>query len=239
MLQALLAGERDPQKLADLAEGSLRGKIPQLQKALHGRITEHHCFMLRKLLEHLQAVEKQIADFSQRIEVCLRPFVDAQQMERLDKIPGVNRRAIENVVAEIGTDMSRFPDEDHLSSWAGMSPGNEESAGKRIRNRTTKGNRWLRRVLIEAAWAASHTKSSYLGAQYRRLAPRRGRKRALMAVGHTLLVIFYHLLKVEVEYQDLGKDYFDKLKPEQYRRYLVKRLEGLGFEVTLTPKTAA
>ena len=157
-------------------------------------------------------------------------------MERLDEIPGVNRRTIENVIAEIGRDMGQFPDEDHLSSWAGMSPGNEESAGKRIRQRTTKGNRWLRRALVEAAWAASHTKRSYLGAQSRRLAARRGKKRALIAVGHTLLVIFYHLLKKEVRYIDLGPDYFDKLKPEQFRRYLVKRLESLGYVVTLEPQ---
>ncbi len=135
--------------------------------------------------------------------------------------------------------MSQFPDEDHLSSWAGMSPGNEESAGKRMRNRTTKGNRWLRRALTEAAWAASHTKASYLGAQYRRLAARRGKKRALIAVGHTILTIFYHQLKEGVDYQDLGVDYFDKLKPEQYRRYLVKRLESLGYDVALTPKEHA
>ena len=158
-------------------------------------------------------------------------------MERLDAIPGVNRRTVENVVAEIGPDMSQFPDEDHLSSWAGMSPGNEESAGKRIRNRTTKGNRWLRRALTEAAWAASHTKASYLGAQYRRLAARRGKKRALVAVGHTILTIFYHLLKEGVAYQDLGVDYFDKLKPEQYRRYLVKRWRAWATTWRSRPKS--
>jgi transposase len=239
MLGALLAGERNPRKLADLAEGRLRGKIPQLQAALEGHLTDHHCFMLRRLLDHLQYVEEQIAAFSARIEECLRPFVDEKAMQRLDEIPGVNRRTVENVVAEIGTDMKWFPDEHHLSSWAGMSPGNEESAGKRTRRRTTKGNRWLRRALTEAAWAAGHTKDSYLGAQYRRLAPRRGKKRALIAVGHSILVIFYQLLKAEVAYQDLGEDYFSNLKPEQYRRYLVKRLESLGFQVTLTPKETA
>jgi transposase len=239
MLQALLAGERDPAKLAELAEGRLRARIPQLKEALQGHLTEHHCFMLGRLLDHLGYVEREIEFFSVRIEERIRPFLSDRQMECLDEIPGVNRRTIENVVAEIGSDMSRFPKEDNLSSWAGMCPGNEESAGKRARSRTTKGNRWLRRALAEAAWAASHTKNSYLGAQYRRLAPRRGKKRALIAVGHTLLGIIYHLLKAPVEYKDLGPDYFDKLKPEQFRRYLVKRLEGLGYEVTLTPKENA
>jgi transposase len=239
MLRALVAGERDPAKLAELALGRLRGKIPDLRSALQGHFTEHHCFILRHLLDQIDYLEGQIEQFSSRIESCLRPLLTDEQMERLDAIPGVNRRTVENVVVEIGADMSQFPDEDHLSAWAGMSPGNEESAGKRSRSRTTKGNRWLRRALTEAAWAASHTKGSYLGARYRRLAPRRGKKRALIAVGHTILSIFYHLLKDEVEYKDLGADYFDKLKPEQYRRYLVKRLETLGYDVTLTPRETA
>jgi len=239
MLQAILAGERDSVKLANLAKGALRRRIPELTKALQGYWSEHHTFMIRSLLNQLQFLEGQIDAFSERIDTCLRPFLTTEQVNRLDAIPGVNRLTIENIVAEIGSDMSRFPSENHLSSWAGMSPGNEESAGKRIRSRTTKGNRWLRRALTEAAWAASHTKDSYLGTQYRRLAPRRGKKRALVAVGHTLLGIIYHLLKKPVEYQDLGSDYFDKLKPEQFRRYLVKRLEGLGYEVTLTPKEEA
>jgi hypothetical protein len=135
--------------------------------------------------------------------------------------------------------MSRFADADHLSSWAGMCPGHEQSAGKRSRSRTTKGNRWLRRALNEAAWAASRSKHSYLSAQYRRLATRRGKKRAVIAVGHSILVIVYQLLKHDVDYQDLGPDFFDTLNPEKYRRYLVKRLEGLGYEVALTPKEAA
>jgi transposase len=239
MLDALVAGERNPAKLADLAERRLRGKIPQLQQALQGHLTEHHVFLLKMLLTHLHFLEQEIATLSQRIDLCLSPFLDPVQMRRLDMIPGVNRRTIENVVAEIGTDMSRFPDEDHLSSWAGMCPGNEESAGKRQRRRTTKGDSWLRSALTEAAWAAGRTKDSYLGTQYRRMAARRGKKRALTAVGHTLLVIFYHMLQAPVAYKDLGPDFFDKLKPEQYRRYLVKRLESLGFDVELKPKDNA
>jgi transposase len=239
MLAALVAGERNPATLADMAERRMRGKIPQLKQALQGHLTEHHVFLLQTLLAHLEFLEQQIAALSQRIEVSLRPFLSPEQAWRLDQIPGVNRRTIENVVAELGSEMSRFPDEQHLSSWAGMCPGNEESAGKRIRHRTTKGNTWLRSALTEAAWAAGRTKNSYLGAQYRRLAARRGKKRALTAVAHTLLVIFYHLLKAEVPYKDLGPDFFNKLKPEQYRRYLVKRLESLGFTVELTPKDTA
>jgi transposase len=236
MLRALLAGERDPDKLAELAEGRMRAKIPALRLALEGHFTEHHAFLLRHLLDHLDYLDGQIEAFSVRIEGCLRPFVSDEVYQHLDAITGVNRRTIENVVAEIGSDMSRFADGDHLSSWAGMSPGHEESAGKRSRSRTTKGNRWLRRALNEAAWAASHSKDSYLAAQYRRLAARRGKKRAVMAVGHSILVIFYHLLKEGGDYQDLGADFFDKLEPERYRRYLVKRLERLGYEVVLTPK---
>jgi transposase len=238
ILESLVAGERNPTLLADLAKGSLRGKIPQLKEALRGQLTEHHVFLLQSMLGHLNYLEQEIAQYSQRIEVCMRPFLTPEQTRQLDLIPGVNQRTIENVIAELGTDMSRFPDEEHLSSWAGMCPGNEESAGKRIRRRTTKGDTWLRTALTEAAWAAGHSKS-YLGAQFRRIAARRGKKRALMAVGHTLLVIIYHMLKTGASYKDLGPDFFDKLKPEQYRRYLVKRLESLGFNVELKPKDAA
>ena len=164
------------------------------------------------------------------------PFVFVSERGAPLTAPGffrmVERAAI---VAEIGTDMEVFPDAHHLASWCGICPGNEESAGRRLRSRTRKGNRWLRRSLAEAAWAASHVKDSYLRAQYRRLAGRRGKKRALLAVGHSLLVIVYHVLKHKVEYHDLGSDYFDRLEPERLRRYLVRRLQGLGYEVSLTP----
>jgi transposase len=236
MLRALLRGEQDAKKLAELARGKLRGKIPQLQLALEGNCTEHHRYLLGRLLSHLSYLENQVAQFSTRIAGRLSALLPSAVAERLDRIPGVNRVTIENVMAEIGMDMTVFPDEHHLSSWCGMCPGNEESAGKRLRSRTRKGNRWLRRALTEAAWAASHVKHSYLAAQYRRLAARRGKKRALLALGHSLLVIIYHVLKYQVEYQDLGPDYFDRLAPERLRRYLVKRLQGLGFDVALSPK---
>jgi transposase len=239
MLRALIRGERDGHRLADLAEGRLRAKMAPLAEALNGVFTDHHRFVIAQLLQHLEYLEQQIDAFTGRIDACLQPLVSPETLQRLDEVPGVNRRTVENVLAEIGVDMQVFPDEHHLSSWAGMCPGNEESAGKRTRSRTTKGNRWLRRALAEAAWAASRSKDTYLSAQYRRLAARRGKKRALVAVGHSLLVVIYHLLKHGLSYHDLGGDYFERLDPERYRRYLVKRLQSLGYQVTLTPQTDA
>ena len=239
MLRALIGGEHDPEKLAELAEGRLRAKLPELRQALEGHFTDHHRFLVEHLLKHLDELERHVDEISDRIARCLHPLIDEERLKRLDVIAGVNRRTIENVLAEIGVDMSVFPDEHHLSSWAGICPANEQSAGKRLRNRTLPKNRWLRRTLIEASWSASRTKNSYFGAQFRRLAPRRGKKRAIVAVGHSLLVIFYHMLKYDKEYQDLGANYFDRLEPERLRRYLVKRLERLGYQVTLTTENEA
>lgn len=239
MLQALIAGERDTDKLAELAKGRMRSKIPRLRLALEGHVTEHHEFMLTRLMHQLAELEREIDAFSSRIAERIDPFLDASTMERLAEVPGVQRRTIENVVAEIGVDMDQFPSAGHLSSWAGMCPGNEESAGKRKRSRTTQGNRWLRRALGESAWAAKNSKDSYLSAQYRRLAARCGKKRAVVAVGHSLLVIIYEMLKTGCTYKDLGGDYFDQLEPERLKRYLVKRLKHLGYEVDLTPQNAA
>jgi transposase len=236
MLRALLKGQENPDQLADLALGRLRKKIPQLKLALEGNCTEHHRYLLGRLLGHLGYLERQTREFGQRIRHRLDELVLASTLARLDRIPGINRITIENVLAEIGVDMTVFPDEHHLASWCGMCPGNEESAGKRLRSRMRKGNRWLRRALVEAAWAASRAKKSYLRAQFRRLAPRRGKNRALVAVAHSLLVIIYHVLKYNMEYRDLGPDYFDRLEPERLRRYLVKRLQSLGYDVTLSPK---
>jgi transposase len=172
-----------------------------------------------------------------RIEEVMAPFAEAA--ERLTTIPGVEQRAAEVIVAEIGTNMDQFPTAEHLASWAGMCPGNNESAGKRKSGKTTKGSRWLRQVLTQAAWAASHTKDTYLAAQYKRLAGRRGKKRALVAVGHTLLVIIYHLLKGGGTYQELGGDFLERLEPERLTRQLVQRLEKLGHQVTLKPQEDA
>jgi transposase len=240
MLAALLQGTDGPEAIAELARGRLRKKIPDLKRALAGRVTPHHQFMLEQLLDHLDQLEGHIRRFDQRIDEALRSFLDEATFQRLDAIPGVNRPTIECIVAEIGVDMNQFPSPEHLASWAGICPGNEESAGKRKRGRTTKGNVWLRRALAECGWAAGRTKKSYFGAQYRRLAARRGRKRAVLAVGHSILTVMYYLLKdPQIQYQDLGEDYFAKLDPLRLRRHLVKRLESLGYQVKLTPKQAA
>jgi transposase len=233
MIRALISGQEDPAALAELARRKLRSKLPQLREALRGHPTEHHRFMLRQLMDHRDYLDRQIGAFEQRIEELMRPF--AQQIQRLETIPGVGTRTAQNVLAEIGTDMSRFPTAQHLASWAAMCPGNRESAGKRQSGHTNHGNSWLRTALAQAAWAASHSKNTYLAAQYRRLAGRRGKKRAIVAVGHTMLVMMYHLLKDNVDYHDLGHDYLDKLQPRRLTHYLVKRLEGLGHKVTLTP----
>jgi transposase len=238
MLEALVAGQEDPEVLAELARGKLRPKIPQLRQALTGRVTEHHRFMLRLLLDDLTQREQLIGRLTERIaEVMPAPFAEAVQ--RLATIPGIDRRAAENIVAEIGTDMGQFPSAGHLASWAGMCPGNRESAGKRQSGKTTRGNRWLRATLVQVAWAASHTKGTYLSAQYRRLAGRRGKKRALVALGHTLLVVIYHLLSDNTTYQELGPDHFDQLDRTRLSRAWVRRLEALGHKVTLEPQQPA
>ena len=237
MLEALIAGETDPAKLAELARKRLREKLPELQLALQGRVTDHHRFLLRMHLDHVAHLEELIARLGARIEEKMAPFAQAQQ--RLETIPGVSQRVAETVVAEIGVDMKQFPSAGHLASWAGMCSGNNESAGKRRSGRITKGDRWLKRILVQAAWAASHTKGTYLAAQYRRLSKRRGRKRALVAVGHTLLVIVYHVLKRGTTYAELGADFLDRLEPERLTRQLVKRLESLGHKVTLEAGHAA
>jgi transposase len=195
MLQALLAGETDPEVLAELARASLRGKIPELKKALLGHFTKHHRFLLDHLWDHLEYLEREIEALSAEIARRLADFLDDATFHRLDASPGVNRRTIENVVAEIGVDISRFPTAGHLASWAGMCPGNEESGGRRKRSATTHGNRWLRRALAEAGHAAGRSKQTYYNAQYSRLASRRGRKRATIAVAHSVLTVIYHLLK--------------------------------------------
>src|SRR5262245_32942881 len=237
MLEALIAGQTDPEQLADLARKRLREKIPALRLALAGRVTDHHRFLLRMHLDHIRQLEGLLGRLGARIGEVLAPFAEAA--ERLRTIPGVNQRVAETVVAEIGTNMEQFPSHAHLASWAGMCSGNDESAGKRRSGRTTKGDRWLKRALVQAAWAASHTKGTYLAAQYRRLAKRRGRKRALVAVGHTLLGIIYHVLKRGTTYAELGPDFLDRLEPERLTRQLIKRLEALGHKVTLEPRPAA
>lgn len=233
MLKAMISGQEDPKVLADLAKRRLREKIPQLKLALEGRVTDHHRFMLETLLEQWEYLESLIKRLDGRIEGVMRPFEES--VELLKGIPGIEQRTAENLIAEIGNNMDQFPSAEHLASWAGMCPGNNESSGKRKSGATPKGNRWLRRTLNQSSWAASHTKNTYLSAQYRRLASRRGKKRAIVAVGHTILKIVYHMLKHRVSYHDLGNDYFDRLNSESLKRHLIKRLEKLGHKVTLEP----
>jgi transposase len=236
MLQAIIAGETDPQNLAKLARGRLRVKIPALKLALQGRVTDHHRFLLQLLLDQLRSVEELIGRLGARIEEALSSCAEA--VERLRTIPGVNQRVAETVLAEVGTRMEQFPTAGHLASWAGMCPGNNQSAGKRRSGQTTKGDRWLRGMLVQAAWAASHTKDTYLSAKYRNLSRRKGRKRALVAVGHKILTIIYNVLKYAVPYSELGGDFLDRLEPERLTRQLVRRLEKMGHRVTLEARPA-
>lgn len=233
MLEAIVNGEQDNQRLAELAQGKLRNKIPELERALEGRVTPHHRFLLRELLDHLYFVESKMRRIEQELEERLRPF--QSEVVRLCTIPGVDRVTAWGLLAEIGLDMKQFPDVRHLGSWAGLCPGSHESAGKRKSGKIRKGNLWLRRCLCQAAWAVSTKKNNYLSALYRRLAARRGVKRATIAVAHNLLAIAYYILRDQTCYQDLGPDYFDRLNPEGLRRRLTRRLEGLGFKVTLEP----
>ena len=231
MLQAIVNGETDPSRLADLARHRLRSKIPALRRALEGRVTDHHRFLLRRLLGQLAFLEAEIGTYDARIAEASAPFVAI--LVRLDTIPGVDRRTAENLFAELGAEMAVFPTAAHLASWAAICPGNHETGGKQLKGTTRHGNRWARRALTEAAWGAKHTRGTYAAAQFRRLAARRGAKRAIVAVAHSLLVAAYYIIRDEVVYADLGAAHFDRLAPTQLTRYFVKRLERLGHKVTL------
>ncbi len=231
MLEALLAGQSDPEALAQLARGSLRGKLPQLREALEGRVDAHHRVLLGHLLEHIAFLEKSLHRLTVEIEQRLAPY--EQAIERIVQIPGLQRLTVSTIVAEIGDDMSRFPSERHISSWAGVAPGNKQSGGKRLHAPTTKGNTRLRAALAEAVWAISHTKDNYLSAQYHRLARRLGKKKAIVAVSHTVLIIIYHMLREQTDYRDLGATYFETRDKEHLRSSAVRRLESLGYTVTL------
>jgi transposase len=237
IIKALIDGETDTAKMSDMAKGRLRNKKGVLEQALVGKVTEHHRFMLKALMEHLTYLESQIERFNQRIEEAARPFEKA--IAALIPMPGYDRVSAQSVIAEIGPDMNPFPSDSHLCSWAKICPGNNESAGKRKSGATGHGNRWLRAILVQVAWAASHKKNSYFQAQYRRLAGRRGKKKAIVAVAHSILTITYFVLKLERSYKDLGGDYFDRVSRDRVRKYHIKRLESLGFDVQLTEKKAA
>jgi transposase len=233
MLRALIDGQTDAAVLADLAVGRLRAKRAELERALDGRIRPHHRFLLTEQLDHLDQLDGRIERVSTEITARLAPAADA--VARLDTIPGVSQRLAEVIVAEVGTDLSRFPSAKHLASWAGMCPGNHESAGKRGPGTTRKGSKWLRWALVEAAKGAARTRGSYLQAQYQRLAARRGKKRAAVAVGHSILVSAYHLLTRGEDYRELGAAYFDERDRRAVERRLVARLERLGHRVILEP----
>lgn len=231
MLQAMLAGNTNPEALAEMARGRLKEKKPLLREALQGRVDEHHRLILAQLLADISNYEEHIVEAGVMIEQRL----EAQQdlLDRLDEIPGINQRVAQIIAAEVGTEVSRFPTAENLISWAGICPGLNQSGGKRKNGHIKAGNISLRRAVVEAANAASRKKDCYLSAMYRRLAARKGRKRALVAVARTILQICYYLIKRGTAYQDLGADYFDRRNPEHLANKLAKRIEKLGFTVEL------
>lgn len=263
MLRALIAGEHDPKKLAQLARRRMREKIAALELALEGRVSEHHRFLLKEHLDHVEYVEERIAQHDRRIERLMVseelspkspdtdedgeaeppppgsavPFTKARGI--LVEMPGIDLCSAADILSEIGTEMRQFPTEQKLKSWARLCPGSNESAGKHKSTKTGKGNRWLRRTLSQCAWAASHTKDSYFAAKFKRLARKRGKKRAIIAVAADMLATIHHLLIYQNRYQDLGADYFDQLSSDQLVKYYKRRIESLNFEVTLTAKTEA
>ena len=230
MLEALINGTTSSVEMAELAKGRLREKRQQLDKALEGRVKPHHRFVLSELLCQIENLDESIARFDAEIEKYCRPF--EQAVELLDTIPGIARRNAEVIVSEIGNDMSRFPTADHLAAWAGVAPGNNESAGKRYSGTTRHGDRALTVALVQAAHAAARSRNTYLSAQYHRLAGRRGKKRAIVAVAHSILVISYHLIQRKEPYQDLGGNYFDQQRPQATAKRLIRRLQQLGYDTS-------
>jgi transposase len=234
MIDALIAGQRDPSVLAEMAKGRMRAKIPALEDALSGRFNPHHALLCRAMLARIDQADATIAELTARIVELQDPHEAAVTL--LVGIPGVSNRTAQVILAEIGTDMSRFPTAGHLASWAGMCPGNNESAGKHRSGKTRYGSKWLRIALVEAAQAAGRSKGTYLAAHYGRIRGRRGPAKAAVAVGHSILVIAWHLLSTGEPYNDLGGDYFDKRRTSTaHQRRLVAQLEALGHKVTLEP----
>jgi transposase len=238
MLRALVAGERDPKVLAEMAKGKLRKKIPDLQRALRGRFSDHHALLIGMSLDHIEHLEATMARLDDQIDAVFAantneagiPFARAR--DHLDTIPGVAKQAAEAILAEV--DMLRFPTAGHLASWAGVAPGNNITGGKRGSGRTTKGDIWLGEILNQCAWAAARTRDTYLSAQYWRLTRRIGKKKATMAVAHSILVICWHLITNDTDYADLGGDYFARRNnPDRHRDRLIEQLHGLGYRVTL------
>ena len=232
MLRALIESKASPREMAELAKKKLRSKIPELEMALEGRVEEHHRFLIKLQLDRLESVEKDLEILEQRIQQKLEPY--AAQMTLLDEIPGVNWTLAAVIIAELGVDMSVFESVSQLASWAGVCPGNNQSAGKRKSSRIPKGNVYLKTALVEAANSAAKTKGTYLRDKFYRLKARRGYKRAAVAIAHKILVAIYHRLSQQVSYNDLGDLYLDKLNKHHLTRNLVRRLERLGYAVTLS-----
>jgi transposase len=238
MLGALIEGERDVHVLAEMAKARMRPKIPQLVEALTGNFGEHHAFLCRLHLERIDQLSAAILELSTRIEDQMRPF--ARQLEQLATIPGVGQTTAEVIIAETGADMSRFRTAGHLASWAGVCPGHHESAGKRKSGKTRHGNRWLGGALGTAAMAAARTKNkTYLGARYQRLVPRLGKKKAIVAVEHSILTAVWHMLTHDVDYHDLGGDYFSRRDPDRAMKSIIRQANALGFTVRFDPIQAA
>jgi transposase len=237
MLEAMIGGQEESEAMAELAQGRLRSKIPELVEALTGHVRAHHRFLLAELLAQVDGLNQRLAQLNGRIEQLTVPQADL--IERLDAIPGVGKHTAEILLAEIGHTVEQFPSPKHLASWACLCPGNNISANKRRSGKTRKGQKWLRTALSEAAWAASRTKETYLGAQFHRLRVRRGAKRAAIAVAHSILTIVYHLIKdPNATFQELGGDYFIKRNKGDQQRRAIKTLTTLGFVVELTPVAA-
>jgi transposase len=236
MLRALLKGELQPSEMAQLAKGRLRNKVADIELALDGRLEEHHLFILRIQLERLEQADAQVQALDEQIDKLLKPY--REEAALLSEIHGLNRVVIPAVIAEMGLDMSAFQSEAHLASWAGVCPGNHESAGKRKRGTKRRGNVHLTTVLVEAAQAAIRKKGSYLKNKFHRLKARRGYKRAIVAIAHKILIAIYHVLSRRTAYQDLGESYLDRLSKHRTTASLVRRLESLGYNVKLEPKAA-
>jgi transposase len=233
MLEAIIDGERDPERLADLSQGRLKASRPAVIAALHGRATPHHRFLLRLHLTHIATLEDAVREVEARLGDALAPFQDA--VDRLLTIPAVGRTVARVIVAEIGVDMSRFPTAGHLVSWAGLCPRLHQSAGKRLSNRTRPGNPWLKTTLVQVAWVAARTRNTYLRAQFLRLKSRRGPKKAILAVAASILTAAYHILKNGTTYQDLGADHFERRDKARITKRLIRRLEDLGLSVEVKP----
>lgn len=239
MLAALIGGQDDPQSLAQLARGRMRSKISDLEQALRGHIRDSHRVLLTLHLEHIDQLNAKLDQLEQEIEQRMTPFDKDDLIERLCTIPGIGHKVAHIIIAELGTDMSRFPNANHAASWAGLAPGKNESAGRNRSSKTNKGNPYLKTALVEAAHAAGKSKNNYLAAQFKRLSSRRGKKRASVAVAHSILIIAFHIIARGTVYVDLGANYFDERKQDYLQKQLIKRLENLGLKVTVEPKVAA